>query len=654
MQSKGYSREKKAVISEKTAVRKNEKKTGLLKKQIAEYNEKICFIKDFLIKKVWTPFDPLIPYTVHDERHSEIIEEMLGNLLPENVYDHLTPREYFLLIASIWLHDVGMVPHLFDNEKVAPDVIVDDDRQIKRNRENRKIHEERSCRYIKINQDLLGLDRGEASDLITIVKHHRHNAYTKLYQLAPTSTFDPGTRIKLLIAYLRFADALALPLPPKEPAEFRIYLAYGLDPDSLYHWFKSKYTEKIEFDHKTGKVTIKIQRPQSGTAEEWHKKTEPLKRALKTSLQDELDSVRDIIVSNGGPRFYEVECECYGESQMEEKEQQNLEILLNNIELFDEYLTPNSSLLKEKILKQVLVLIEGTDAEAGIVYLRNYLKSVAEDLLEKKRFHINIIKIKEDLTKILRRKISDPDKIQEIKAYIKKLESQQGSITLQIAKNFHKHIQKTRKNHHNRPLSFLIYAYSDTVVKCLAYFNDQEQKPMNIYVCEGRPKTNYRFNNRLDYSDGIKYSDEITNQVKNRVPGFSIKIIPDISASYLFANKEVDYILFGANGIGHSGTVTHSLGHLGIADMAYSSYKVPVIILAESNKIDARVDVKDKKRENRNPHWLTTDILFESRIKGKTEFNPRGDFIPPEKISRIITEKEILRPGEIQSTIDKF
>jgi hypothetical protein len=604
----------------------------------------------------WGISNPLIPYTIHDNRHSEAVEQKLYSILPEST--NLNSHERFFLLASIWLHDIGMSPKLFDNEQNPDDLFQDIDEKINYNKEIRNKHAIRSADFIDKNFKTLGLTQKEASDLMTMVKYHRYSAYKDLYKLDDFSANYPNIRLKLLIAYLRLADAMQVPLPCEMvlPVEFKIFLAYGLDSNSLVHWFKSIYAIDVEPDFNNFSINIKLRRPTPDDEVDWHTLMEPLKKVIKLSLENELDSIKDILITGGKPIFLHVNCECYPDPRMD-NEVTNLRVLLNNIELFDETLTPSSSLLMATIQKQIEILIDGP-INSSVNYLDNYRKKVISEELTKKRLHSLLIRTNKILIEILEGKSSDSEKIKLLKSFIKGYKVYKKKSTERISQNFIEFINNEfGKDGSRDSYTFLLYGYSGTVIKCIGrFYNTCPGKELNIYICEGRGKTSYRFNNRLLYSDGIKYAEEIAKFRKKGIV-LNIQIIPDIAVSHLIypdslladqKPRKIDCILFGANGIGYSGKVSHTLGHLGISDMA-AAYKIPVYVIAESAKIHEDIDKIKLQTKHRGNSWLTTDVNFEMKITGMTGYNPRGDIIPPNKITKIITEDDIFFPAKIKT-----
>lgn len=101
--------------------------------------------------------------------------------------------------------------------------------------------------------------------------------------------------------------------------------------------------------------------------------------------------------------------------------------------------------------------------------------------------------------------------------------------------------------------------------------------------------------------------------------------------------------MFGANGIGENGEISHGLGHLAIADMAMT-YNVPVYVIAETMKIIKKI--KKSPDLPRKVKWLTTDLSI--NLDAYEQYNPREDIVPPEKIAMIITEKGAFQPRSVK------
>lgn len=158
---------------------------------------------------------------------------------------------------------------------------------------------------------------------------------------------------------------------------------------------------------------------------------------------------------------------------------------------------------------------------------------------------------------------------------------------------------------------------------------------MHLYVCEVRPKTEYRHNNRLIFSDGLMNIKALKEIDQKRL---KIHYIPDIAVSRLFSDEPTFKVLLGTNAVDSRGNITHTLGIRMIAVAAYIN-NIPTYVVAESAKYsDDILKVSDRNfREN----WLTTDVEFEQILENCSNYNPREDLITFDRIDTFITEKGV-------------
>lgn len=612
----------------------NEMRKFLLTERDKKRLEKICEE----IERIWRSCRPPYPYPPHDDIHCERVEERIYQLIPrEDMKQALSSEEIFLLLASVWLHDVGMCPELFQDD---PTGLRDPDEVRARDSEVRKEHADRSARYIKENGRRFNLSGVEINHLMKICLLHRHKAYKEL-NLEPW--VEDNVHRPLLIAYLRLADALHIP-QRDEAREFKIYLSLGMGPISRFHWFKSRYVHNIEISPNEFKITIVLKRPPSILPDD----IKPLEIVLKKEVQDELDSIKDILAKGKLSLYLTVECTSNEVLDISEDDERQLKELLRNIELFDPTLTPNASSVIDNVLKQIRLFLEPpSEPNESIRYLNDYRRFVLADILEKRPCHVFLWKIADLLEEKLKASDGDRERIKNIEKKINEWERKRREALREIPKIAYGILADS--------FPVLLYGYSHTIVKCIEYYLKEKKKDIDIYICEGRTKTEYRYNNRLDYCDGIKYAeelkkiekkvnDELENQgIKEKVR-VKILYITDSCTSNLFSNHKVSKVLFGANGIGLNGRVSHTLGHLAIADMA-AIYRIPIYIIADSMKIGY---LRERPELQRGNQWLTTDIEFESKVADFEIYNPREDVVPPDRIELIFTEKGFTKPIEIR------
>ena len=632
------------------------------------YKRKLETIKEKVEQIENQSRDPIVPYPPHGISHSEKLEELLDVLFPgeesDKVNEVFGDREKFLLFAAIWLHDVGMYPQLFPDDPNPSTWSREDleewDREVLR-----KTHHERSERYILKNWENLGLEEGEAEILALICKYHRKSQKIPEYI---------DEKIRLVIAYLRLLDALHIPDRPSRERLRRLktYLAYGMDPVSKFHWYKSFYVPKdgIKPFPNELKLVIKFILP-----EEWNKirntccngkeKMSPLVRAVVTDVKDELDAVKDILVESkvkyGLPAYIYVEPDFELRSLLPERIDE-LEQLLAIIELFDPAIAPNSAELINTVLDGLERCIIVNNPDFTIEALRAYQRDILEPLLEYRPCHVYLRKVHDYLKKEFQShsEMSSVDKekfVKEVNIMVKALKEKRKKLKDELPKK----ILETLRINDNDVI--LVYGYSSSVVTVLGALKDDIKENIEIIVCECSTKTKHRYDNKLLYCDGIKYFRELKAiGIKN------VYYTPDLCASNLFSRgkfniergreeeppKKVTKVFFGANGIDkRTGEVAHGLGHLAIADMA-TAYKIPIYVIAESMKIG---ELKLNPKSQRKDPWYPTDILFDE-INERNSYNPREDVVSPKgRELYIMTEKGSAPPNmlkDISSEIEEI
>jgi len=325
-----------------------------------------------------------IKYPPHDETHSEKIGNILDKLLPdEKVVDKaFSDDERFLLLAAVWLHDVGMNPELFGED----DPYCKNDGMKKEvDMELRKKHNERSAKWIRSNCAKLRLNEQECERLSTIALLHRR---------AEKIPDDLDIKIRLIIAYFRLADALHI--PDRAPlGKLKTHLAYGMDPTSKFHWFKSFYVLDSEPSEKEFKITVGFKKPISWNGNPEEDMT-PLVDVLIAELKDEMDSVKSILLEGklrfGLPAYIDMDS-TFERTYMEDEHISDLYSLLAIIDLFNPIITPNSGAVVDIVLNQIKRYADITDPNGSIRRLEEYQKNTLQPLLTERPCHVYIRKV---------------------------------------------------------------------------------------------------------------------------------------------------------------------------------------------------------------------------------------------------------------------
>jgi tetratricopeptide (TPR) repeat protein len=192
-------------------------------------------------------------YTNHAMMHSGRIADNIVRLLSMNEKTQLSEKELYLLIASIYLHDIGMkcdIKKFIEIKRLAEqmgarfniefkDDVIDkyDDNEKKAILENHQYLSAAWIRYaFQSQKTLLGnaaskIPASLVSDLMEICKFH---SKLPISSCGMVSLNDPTVRVQYIAALLRFADELDM---ERNRASFNRMEALRLDPyNAIYMW----------------------------------------------------------------------------------------------------------------------------------------------------------------------------------------------------------------------------------------------------------------------------------------------------------------------------------------------------------------------------------------------------------------------------------
>ncbi len=193
-----------------------------------DQRQKLDFIQEYSCN-LWSKNTIYHPFfTLHGQKHSQSVVNILNQILDKKYYkslrQNLTDEQIFYLLASVWLHDVGMVTNLSDTELLKI-------RENKFSQEDyiRDEHHNRSRDYIKTHYAELKLKIEEAHYISEIAVAHRKIDLLKIPENYPN--------IRFLGALLRLADEFDITSirAPKELFEIEWQ---RMDELSRWHWLK--------------------------------------------------------------------------------------------------------------------------------------------------------------------------------------------------------------------------------------------------------------------------------------------------------------------------------------------------------------------------------------------------------------------------------
>jgi tetratricopeptide (TPR) repeat protein len=204
-------------------------------------------------KKFWDP--PLLQnYTRHGPDHSDRIVAVLGALL-EDHSKRLNDYERFILLASAYLHDIGMQSPRHAGLPEKSEYTPEDLYIIREN------HNDASANIIidsitKGSGISLGLEgcKELANYVASVCRYHRS---LDLEELKDRSVGGEDVKLPLLAALLRLADEL--------DADYRrvnieVLKMRNIPPESKYHWWAHHYVQSVSI--KNGAVELYFRFPE--------------------------------------------------------------------------------------------------------------------------------------------------------------------------------------------------------------------------------------------------------------------------------------------------------------------------------------------------------------------------------------------------------
>ncbi len=124
--------------------------------------------------------------------------------------------------------------------------------------------------------------------------------------------------------------------------------------------------------------------------------------------------------------------------------------------------------------------------------------------------------------------------------------------------------------------------------------------------------------------------------------GIPCTLICDNMAASLMSQGLVDAVVVGADRIAANGDTANKIGTYGVAVLA-QYHHVPFFVAAPTSTIDfSLANGADIPIEQRDPHEVTP-----YEISGVNVWNPAFDVTPAALITRIVTERGVVRPEEL-------
>jgi len=125
--------------------------------------------------------------------------------------------------------------------------------------------------------------------------------------------------------------------------------------------------------------------------------------------------------------------------------------------------------------------------------------------------------------------------------------------------------------------------------------------------------------------------------------GINVSLIPDTAVGYTMANGLVNGVVVGADRILQTGHVFNKIGTYQVSTMA-KQHNIPFYVAAPLSTFDLKSNPEDIIIEQRKASEVTGIGDKKTAPDGIDVINPAFDMTPPELISGIITENDIVKP----------
>ncbi|MCR5761304.1 MAG: s-methyl-5-thioribose-1-phosphate isomerase [Sphaerochaetaceae bacterium] len=177
--------------------------------------------------------------------------------------------------------------------------------------------------------------------------------------------------------------------------------------------------------------------------------------------------------------------------------------------------------------------------------------------------------------------------------------------------------------------------YADTILGTMLRSCREKGKKIHLFCPETRP-----------YLQGARLTATVCAEM-----GFETTVITDNMPSYVMANEGVDIFTCAADAITCDGYVFNKVGTSQIAICA-KHYGIPVYVSGAPDKAHPTWDTV--KIEMRNPEETLEAMGVRTAAEGLgiKGYYPAFDMTSPDLITGIVTEKGVLKPGELSRYFD--
>ncbi len=343
---------------------------------------------------------PQLPgFTPHSHSHCQGVEDLIHRLIPGARFKKLREYERYLLLASAWLHDLGMIAGLLDGDGSSPSM-----EQI------RSRHHERSEDFIVNNPARCGItEEVDAPILGLLARLHGDRIEEALEQ---QNVGGHEVRVRLIAAYLCLADALHIDASRAPSDAYAICLAYNVPVATKIHWIKSRFVSGIHIDAEKHRIVLQFKKPNPSQEQDLRRQgvnTKGIRRIHDLVARDvdkNLSRIKNELFKGEVAYYLTVERE-EAAMHLDKQVLRDLKVIVNSPDFMA---NPSSSRLAELMLRTVADILDLD--ESGCVSLmppkpgeqldqrkkvREFLVGLKSDVLKQRPCHLSLSGLVEEL-----------------------------------------------------------------------------------------------------------------------------------------------------------------------------------------------------------------------------------------------------------------
>ncbi len=596
-------------------------------RRLLESNRLYHHIADQIIEHVTqlcTKLTPLPFYTLHNEVHLRNVESNLDKMLFPRGDDLALPQlnetEVFLLLTGAWLHDIGMLRGLLDDDiKFTDDHI-------------RHSHEKRSATYISDCWPPT-LDLGPGLQwykvaLSNIVFYHRKR--NNISECAPEMFVEGlAVRMQLLASLLRLADAAELSGERTPDFLRRLYFAMGMNAGHLEHWARYQLVNAVTFEQQSGEIVIHALIPKTNTLGDFDFRA--IVSILVGEVQEELETVHPILASYRGLAYRTVTMKC-----------QEVNYFPNRNELiqaFAPYIVMEQPSAGTMAARFADVLLEACSIPGQAPQrLQDYAAELFQRTDERRPGNVALANVWRDLQAVFRQR-----RLSEVRSGMEQITRHWLHARQQALDQIKASAPKVDLIHPGDLV--VVLGYSSCVRALLTGIPNHSE--VHIYVAEVRGRALLPWRSEPEASEGISMALEA------KAMGYDTSFVEAAWVPTFFElNKQQPLyssgriiVICGVRGILKDGSMLNTPGHLSIA-IAAKAFDIPFYAVTELSKL-AHESVSQPRTVK--PSREFSDIPHSRKLRDANISirRPYLDLVPASLITGYITELGVMQPHEV-------